>query len=1009
MENKENLCPQEICKKYLLTINNIRFTSREIDVIACIMHGKNTKGIANFLSNEDKQLEIRTIESHISNIKRKISTNAREGIINFIEKSDKYKLIQSYYFSLLIQQEFRKVLKEILILTKSDNISFFIVLQDLKNNGSGNNDLNLLLNKIRSDLQLIGITVFVELLEYLNNTPIVLGKHKHRGKKQLRQCTIYVLEVNEANIAKQQEGDSSVIMSNDQDISKVFFLAPQEEQYIKFLPKQANFEYIDISPSKQYYFIFLEIIARIFSNVNVDNTILKFSERYNNIISNNSDSLSPQSHLTDKNIQGKAKNIYLPIIGVLVLIICSTYLLIFIPTIEKIVKNQESEVQWSKLQYPIIFPKNITSWNIPRQDHVFIGREKLLRDLYNKLHHNHTADVTSNLAITACAGLGGIGKTQLALQYINHTKHPYTLKVWFLAENIDHLYNKYIEFAKLLGHAEVIYTKENIIAYVKQWLVENPGWLLVYDKVNNYREIEPFLPESGGYVILTTRQRYWPTKFSVLPINIMTEEEAIKTIKTLIHRNTEEEQNAIKKLVGVLGYLPLALVQAGTYIKQKHITIPEYLDLYKKYETELLTDNTFLDETNTYNYPVAITWNISLEAIVRDTKINNGPPIAIELLTVCAYLAPNKISRKLLLKWLQIAYPHLLYPQLTLNKHMALLWQYSMINYDDNDNIIIHRLVQAVLRHKLSQALDSQLSQTLDSKNNIYSTLNLKWFESLLKFFIENEHEFKLIHSFQQLIETSQQFKNKFKDNYNENLAEIDLIISSVYFYQDKYEDFLKIIDKVNRYLQKTDGLEMLKCKILYFYSEYFLKIGNYQKAEAKINKAIDRYNNITVNKSIKDSDMQSLKAKLLYYKANLVLAKNSVNKTTDTINTNTPEIEASIKSIQEAIELFHKIHNIREFLLSIELYGKLLILTNQVDKVIVEFNKHNDLIEKKADNLIKMFFYITYSDAYFSKGDFNKALEYCDKAKQQAEKLHLKSELNNINSKEKTIKSLLQ
>ncbi len=108
-------------------------------------------------------------------------------------------------------------------------------------------------------------------------------------------------------------------------------------------------------------------------------------------------------------------------------------------------------------------------------------------------------------------------------------------------------------------------------------------------------------------MILTTRQRYWPTKFSVLPINIMTEEEAIKTIKTLIQRNIAEEQNDIKQLVGVLGYLPLALVQTGAYIKQKHITIPEYLDLYKKYETELLSDNTFLEETNNYNYPVAIT------------------------------------------------------------------------------------------------------------------------------------------------------------------------------------------------------------------------------------------------------------------------------------------------------------------------------------------------------------------------------------------------------------------
>ncbi|XVN44318.1 MAG: LuxR C-terminal-related transcriptional regulator [Rickettsia hoogstraalii] len=102
------MCPQEIYEKHLRVINNIRFTSREIDVIACIMHGKNIKGVANFLSNEDKQVETRTIESHISNIKRKIGTNVREGIINFMEKSDKYKLIQSYYLSLLIQQEFKK-------------------------------------------------------------------------------------------------------------------------------------------------------------------------------------------------------------------------------------------------------------------------------------------------------------------------------------------------------------------------------------------------------------------------------------------------------------------------------------------------------------------------------------------------------------------------------------------------------------------------------------------------------------------------------------------------------------------------------------------------------------------------------------------------------------------------------------------------------------------------------------------------------------------------------------
>ncbi|ABE04499.1 NB-ARC domain-containing protein [Rickettsia bellii] len=983
------MCPQEIYEKHLRVINNIRFTSREIDVIACIMHGKNIKGVANFLSNEDKQVETRTIESHISNIKRKIGTNVREGIINFMEKSDKYKLIQSYYLSLLIQQEFKKNLKEILILTKPYNISFFIVLQML-----GNNDLNWMIYKIRRDLQLVGITVFIELREYSDNVPIVL-MHKGTHGEDKKQCTIYVLSVNKTNIPKRQ----SIVMSNDQDISKVFFLTTQEKQGLEFLPKRTNFEYINLSLSKQYHFIFLEIITKVFSNTNVENIIVKFRERYNNIMSNQTSLVAPHSYLTDKNIQAKVRNIYLPIVGVLVLIICGTYLLIFDPAVRTTVKSQKAEMPYLKPQESIIFPKNVTTWNIPRQDNVFVGREKLLNNLHNKLRQNHTPEGISNVAISACAGLGGIGKTQLTLQYVTHTKHPYTFKAWFPAENIDDLYNKYIEFAKLLGYTENIYTKENIIAYVKQWLVDNPGWLLIYDNVNNYREIAPFLPETGGHVILTTRQRHWPTKFSILPIDVMTEEESIKTIKTLIQRNVAlEEENAIRELVEILGYLPLALVQASTYIKQKHITIPEYLGLYKKYESELLSDNSFLEETNNYSYPVAVTWNITLDEIVRDTRINNEPPIAIELLIVCAYLAPDKISRKLLLTWLQTAHPDLSSPELTLNKHIALLWQYSMINYDDDNNISVHRLVQTVLRH--------QFNQILNQNNNMYPTLNFRWFESLLQFFIDNEQEFKLTNSFQQIIETSQHFKTQFQDKYNENLVTMDLMVATIYYYQEKYKDFLKILDQVNAYLQKIDGLEMLKCEMLALYSAYFYKIGNYHEAEEKLNKAFDEYNNIKINNSEKDNDMKILKARLVYHKANLVLEKS---KKTDKTNINTLEIENAIKSIQESMILFKAANRTKGFLLSIRLYGQLLILTNQVDKVIIEFNKYNNLIEQTSDYMIKMLFYITYSDAYFSKGDFNKALEYCGKAKQQAEKLHLNNKLNYLNNQEKTIKASLQ
>ncbi|MFP3017658.1 MAG: hypothetical protein ACEY3E_01820 [Candidatus Tisiphia sp.] len=71
--------------------------------------------------------------------------------------------------------------------------------------------------------------------------------------------------------------------------------------------------------------------------------------------------------------------------------------------------------------------------------------------------------------------------------------------------------------------------------------------------------------------------------------------------------------------------------------------------------------------------------------------------------------------------------------------------------------------------------------------------------------------------------------------------------------------------------------------------------------------------------------------------------------------------------------------------------------------------SKYNNLIEEIADDGTKMFFYLTYSDAYLSNEDYNKALNYCNKAKQQAEKLHLEQELNHIHHKENTIKALLQ
>ena len=369
--------------------------------------------------------------------------------------------------------------------------------------------------------------------------------------------------------------------------------------------------------------------------------------------------------------------------------------------------------------------KTVNTWNLPRQDHKFVGREGLLLELEEKLHpdanaktnvsvkigRGSRADAEKNslhktLAISACAGLGGIGKTQLALQYIHHSNHSYTLKAWFPAENLDQLQQKYKEFAKFLGLEKEEITTESAIAYIKNWLASHPGWLIVYDNVESYEEIKPFLPEHGGYILLTTRQRNWPLTFQVLSIDVMSENEAIALIETLIAESRQggiNERKEISDLAKTLGYLPLALAQAGAYIKQNNISVSKYLELYRDHEKEMLAEKTFPIGSD-MNLAISVTWNITLSKIAKEAKITSTTSkdniSADMLLTACSYLAPEKISREFLLAWLQEFYPGLEKPELALNKGLSLLWQYSMINYDGEQYINVHRLVQAILRYQ---------------------------------------------------------------------------------------------------------------------------------------------------------------------------------------------------------------------------------------------------------------------------------------------------------------------
>jgi hypothetical protein len=207
-------------------------------------------------------------------------------------------------------------------------------------------------------------------------------------------------------------------------------------------------------------------------------------------------------------------------------------------------------------------PNFIMEWNLPPFNPNYIERPGAQALINNRLAQSNNLQVV----LTACHGLGGVGKTQLAHHTILYSQQAYTFKGLFAANDLD---NQYQQLAVELGLVDKD-GKPNantIRMRVRNWFESHPGWLLVYDDAQDYEKLQPYLPTKGGHLLITTRNSNWTVE-GTIPIDIMTEAEAL----ALLQKITKRQDFEMAKLAKELGYLPLALAQAAAYISQKKKT-----------------------------------------------------------------------------------------------------------------------------------------------------------------------------------------------------------------------------------------------------------------------------------------------------------------------------------------------------------------------------------------------------------------------------------------------------
>ena len=346
-------------------------------------------------------------------------------------------------------------------------------------------------------------------------------------------------------------------------------------------------------------------------------------------------------------------------------------------------------------------------WNVPhRRNPHFTGRDDLLDRLYQQLTPagRHDPATTRRAALTqpqAIKGLGGIGKTQIAVEYAYRSREQgrYTHTFWINAATEEAVIASLTQLAHLLpAFPEKDETDQHkLVEAIKRWLerCEQP-WLLIFDNADDLPLVSTYLPQRGnGSILLTTRVSAvgsFAAPIEVGNMGVLEGTQLLLRRALRFERASDEAINEATNLVIALDFFPLALDQAGAYIEETGCGLVDYLQLYQTHRKDLLARR----GAQATNYPdsVATTWSLSFQ------KIEQQSPAAAELLRLCAYLAPDNIPEDLIRDgapyWSPLLQQAAADP-FTFNQMIELLLKFSFVQrLVESRMLSIHRLVQTV-------------------------------------------------------------------------------------------------------------------------------------------------------------------------------------------------------------------------------------------------------------------------------------------------------------------------
>ena len=348
-------------------------------------------------------------------------------------------------------------------------------------------------------------------------------------------------------------------------------------------------------------------------------------------------------------------------------------------------------------------------WNVPYgRNLLFTGREDILAHLHDTLLNGEQPVALAQPQ--AISGLGGIGKTQTAVEYAYRYRDSYGAIFWVRADSSDLLSSDFLAIAALLKLPQRNEQDQNVvIKAVINWLDTHERWLLVLDNADELGLVSEFIPSAGkGHVLLTTRANSTGTVAQRIEIEKMGLDEGMLLLLRRMKRlkgsaGLESVPELVwmqaQTIVEAVDGLPLALDQAGAYIEETGCSLSDYLKFYQSRRKRLLRIRGH--NATGHPEPVATTWSLSFE------KVEQANPASAELLRLCAFLHPDEIPESMIMEGASELGPVLqavAEDELDWNDAIGELRKYSLVKRDSEIKVLnIHRLVQAVIKDGMDE------------------------------------------------------------------------------------------------------------------------------------------------------------------------------------------------------------------------------------------------------------------------------------------------------------------